>query len=118
MPNSHRLPLYACDCEGRQVCPVGNSHQYVDADAEGYDGAYRVKDEPGISWRVFGWEMEPTEDTDWDGVFVRTGALVLVMIGDDRPFTYDPDDIEPLDRESYCGVCGQIGCTHDGLERE
>ena len=39
------------------------------------------------------------------------------MIGDDKHFTFDPDELEPLDREDYCGECGQMGCTHDGLER-
>lgn len=31
---------------------------------------------------------------------------------------YDPEDITPLEREAYCGECGQIGCCHDGLERD
>jgi len=30
----------------------------------------------------------------------------------------DPDDVTPIAREAYCGVCGQMGCGHDGLDRE
>jgi len=27
-------------------------------------------------------------------------------------------DVTPLKREDYCGSCGQVGCRHDGLDRE
>ena len=36
------------------------------------------------------------------------------MVGDDRHFTFDPDELTPIKRRDYCGECGQIGCTHDG----
>lgn len=72
----------------------------------------------GIAFRVFGWETEPTEDTEWDGIEQRTGQVVVVMIGDDARHLCDPDDLEPIERESYCGVCGQVGCSHDGLTRD
>lgn len=48
---------------------------------------------------------------------IRTGRIVCVMVGDDRQFTFDPEDVTPLAREEYCGECGQIGCAHDGLDR-
>jgi hypothetical protein len=38
----------------------------------------------GIAWRVFGWEVEPDEDTEWSGYYNRTGKVVACMIGDDR----------------------------------
>lgn len=41
----------------------------------------------------------------------------VVHVGDDRKFTFEPDDLTPIEREAYCGSCGQIGCGHDGLER-
>lgn len=72
----------------------------------------------GIAWHVLGWETEPDEDTDWSGYEVRTGNVVARMVGDDRDFSIDPEDVTPLDREDYCGSCGQVGCTHDGLDRE
>jgi len=71
----------------------------------------------GIAWAVLGWETEPDEDTEWSGYEVRTGRVVACMVGDDRYFTFDPDEIHPLNREDYCGECGQVGCHHDGLDR-
>lgn len=40
------------------------------------------------------------------------------MIGDDRTFEFDRDEVVVLEREAFCGECGQIGCTHDGLDRD
>lgn len=71
----------------------------------------------GIAWRVYGWETEPDEDTEWSGLEIRTGRIVAVMVGDDRRFSIDPEDLTPLAREDYCGECGQVGCAHDGLDR-
>lgn len=72
----------------------------------------------GIAWYVYGWELEPDEDTEWSGYEVRTGKVVAVMVGDDRRFLFEPADLTPLAREEYCGVCGQVGCSHDGLDRD
>lgn len=72
----------------------------------------------GIAWYVLGWETEPTEETEWSGYEERTGKVLCVMVGDDEKHWIDPDDLTPLEREDYCGVCGQIGCMHDGLVRE
>lgn len=44
--------------------------------------------------------------------------VVVYMVGDDRPFVVDCDDLVKIDRSDYCGECGQIGCTHDGYNRE
>jgi hypothetical protein len=79
--------------------------------------AYKVKGHRGIAWHVYGWETEPDEDTEWTGIENRTARVVCVMVGDDRRWTFDPEDIEPLDDLAYCHVCGQIGCGHDGLDR-
>ena len=80
--------------------------------------AYTVDDYgSGIAWHALGWHTEPDEDTQWSGYEQRTGNVVMVMIGDDRKFSYDPDDIHALEREAYCGECGQIGCGPDGLDR-
>lgn len=49
---------------------------------------------------------------------VSKGRVKVTMIGDDHIFDVDIDDCTPLAREEYCGVCGQIGCRHDGYERE
>ena len=79
--------------------------------------AYAVDGHKGIAWAVLGWETEPDEDTEWSGYEVRTGKVVAVMIGDDRRFSVEFDDVHPLDRKAYCGECGQVGCFHDGLQR-
>lgn len=80
--------------------------------------AYRIDGHRGIAWRAFGWEIETLFDTDTgDTEEQRTGKVVCVMIGDDRRFAFDPEDIHAIEREEYCGVCGQMGCCHDGLDR-
>lgn len=43
--------------------------------------------------------------------------VIVRMVQDDRDFTVDRDEVEALDREAFCGECGQIGCGHDGLDR-
>ncbi len=85
---------------------------------EQFEGAFTVAGYGGIAWHVLGWETEPDEDTEWSGYEVRTGQIVAMMIGDDRKFVFDRDEITPLQREDYCGECGQIGCAHDGLDRD
>ena len=80
--------------------------------------AYRINGwAAGIAWYVLGWETEPDQDTEWSGIEERTGNLVCRMIGDDRDFSVDPEDVTALERDEYCGECGQVGCCHDGLDR-
>jgi hypothetical protein len=43
--------------------------------------------------------------------------LHVRMVGDDRVHTIYRDDVDLLDREDFCGQCGQVGCAHDGMER-
>ena len=79
--------------------------------------AYRAKGYDGVAWYVYGWETEPDEDTEWTGIEERTGRVIAVMVGDDRRFIFDTDDLTPLADDEYCGSCGQIGCGHS-LTRE
>lgn len=81
------------------------------------DTRYTVKGNGGVAWRVYGWQTEPDEDTEWSGCEVRTGRVVCVMVGDDQRFTFEPEDISPIDELDYCAECGQIGCTADGRDR-
>jgi hypothetical protein len=76
--------------------------------------AYTVTGYKGVAWRVYGWETQPDEDTEWSGMEERTGRVVCVMVGDDRRFTFEPDELIPLNDDDYCGSCGQVGCSHDG----
>lgn len=68
------------------------------------DGRYRVALYGGIAWYLVGYESRD--------------VVRAVMVGDDREFLVNVDDLEPIAREDYCGVCGQIGCTHDGYDRD
>jgi hypothetical protein len=90
---------------------------YESDDREFPADAYTVRGHGGIAWRVLGWETEPDEDTEWSGYENRTGRVITIMVGDNHRFVFDPDDLTPLEREDYCGECGQIGCAHDGLDR-
>lgn len=92
--------------------------------AEAYPAeAYSVDGYRGIAWYVRGWEIEEREsdyfdpETDeyvcTDLIEERTGRIVATMVGDNRRFAFDPDEIHPLKRTAYCGTCGQIGCGHD-----
>jgi len=101
--------------------------QYID-DPERWpdDVVYRVRGFRGVACRVYGWQAEPDVEVDdetgadyWDGESMRsTGMVVVVMVGDDYRHIVDPEDCEPLPEDDYCAVCGQIGCTHDGRERD
>lgn len=80
--------------------------------------AYTVDGHGGVAWYALGWETEPDEDTEWSGCENHTGNVVLVMVGDDHLWAFDPEDIHAVERDEYCGECGQIGCSADGLDRD
>ena len=45
---------------------------------------------------------------------VRTGGMTdVVMVGDDQVHSVSTDELTVLDRDEYCGSCGQIGCAWD-----
>lgn len=79
--------------------------------------AYKVDGHEGVAWRVLGWETASDDDTEWSGIEERTGRVVAVMIGDDRRFAFEPDDIHAIDDLAFCAECGQIGCAADGRDR-
>jgi hypothetical protein len=87
-------------------------HSTYESDDEKFNApAYKLKgDKYAIAWRIYGWQTEPDEDTEWSGIYNRTGMVIAVMVGDDRKHVYDPDDFEPINEEDYCSGCGQIGC--------
>lgn len=58
----------------------------------------------------------------WPGIafYVRRAAgteAEVVMVGDDKVHTVNRAWCTKLARKSYCGICGQVGCTHDGAAR-
>lgn len=102
-----------CDQEVRTF----HRRQYQN-DNKAFGGdAYSVEGYRGIAWRVLGWELEADEDTEWSGYYNQTGRVLAIMVGDDRVFDFEPSELTKLDELDYCHVCGQIGCGHDGLDR-
>jgi len=94
-------------------------YPHYDEDDAYFDApAYTVRGYGGVAWYVRGWEVEPDEDTEWSGIEERTGKVVATMVGDDTRHVLDESDLTAIKREDYCGECGQIGCTHDGLARD
>jgi hypothetical protein len=90
------------------------SRKKYEADAESFPAvAYSVRGYRGIAFYVLGWETGPDEETEWSGFESRTGRVLAVMVGDDHRHSVDPDDVEPIDPESFCRDCGQIGCVHN-----
>ncbi len=79
-----------------------------------FEATYTADGYGGVAWRVTGYEEVADEDTVWSGYMVRTGKLVAHMVGDDRDFTFDEDELTELDEDDYCHECGQVGCTADG----
>lgn len=114
---THAVTLY----DGTRAVSAGRVLYLLDGEdgrPEMFPGVYRVRQMDGVAWRVHGAEIEYYNDGCEDGAEWReTGRVVAVMVGDDARHTFDPEDLEPIAEEDYCGVCGQIGCTHDGRER-
>ncbi len=103
-------------------------------DREAADGSatahYRVDRYPGVAWWFLGPEIEDRViEPDWSTLTdddgnpmdadawwpdegdieqVPTGMVRMVMVGDDREFIIDPDDIEQV-HGPVCS-CGQLGC--------
>ncbi len=86
-----------------------------------------VRGHRGVAFYALGHPVH--EGQEWvedlerrDGCWVDTDAvdaaqLVVVMVGDDEPHLIDVEEATVLAREAFCSSCGQVGCTHDGLER-
>jgi len=104
--------------DGTHAIAAGSILYLPDTAEEEFPGAYSVRGSRGIAWRVYGREIEAFEDSEGFPDWRETGRLVCVMVGDDVRFAFDPEDVIPLDEDAFCHVCGQVGCTHDGRERE
>lgn len=84
----------------------------------GYDGiAFRAdayETETIGEWRLWNEDEDADPDDessyDWEEEERLTGMILAHMIGDDRTFVLDPDDMTPIGDDDYCAGCGQIGC--------
>lgn len=77
-----------------------------------FDAHYRVDGwGAGIAWRSLGYVKVRDEDFEWSGCdWDDTSRVVMVMVGDDRKFELDVDDVHVIPEDSFCRGCGQIGC--------
>jgi hypothetical protein len=97
-----RVTGYATEWTTEEWVYLGDEHD-PDAGADDYfeRTGYYYPDENPANY-AYG---EPEEIED------RT-RVVAHMIGDDRDFTFDIEDLMPLDEDGYCPGCGQTGCGH------
>lgn len=89
-----------------------NRRHYEADDAAFPHDAYSVRGYAGVAFQVLGWEVEPDDDTEWSGYEPRTDNVLAVMVGDDKRWSVDPDDLTPLAEDAFCRECGQVGCQH------
>ena len=97
------------------------------------NGRFTVDGYRGVAFYLLDYAIEevyegdlllcPDEDCDhqlsamcWaegDTTIVKSDHMVrAVMVGDDREFIVDVDDLTEIPDDSYCPGCGQIGCGH------
>ncbi len=100
------------------------------------DGVFTVKRWPGVAVRVYGypqvwepclvlcqdddgneWEEEAYGEGEWADD-TECGEVLVVMVGDDHKHRVAIDDLIPLGELDYCAECGQVGCQHDGRDRD
>lgn len=73
---------------------------------------YMVTGHGGIAWYISGYRTYRDEDYEWTGIEEIDYSMVnMIMVGDDRVFTFDVDDLTEIAEDAYCHECGQIGCT-------
>ena len=73
---------------------------------------YRVDGYNGVAWQ-FLQHPRVTEYDDFGDAVDQTEnseQAVMMMVGDDRQFTFDMDEIHAIPDDSFCRDCGQIGC--------
>lgn len=75
----------------------------------------RYAGQDGMAFVVRG----PLLERDSDGVLEPVdGWLIITAVGDDYRVAAELSELTALAREEFCGQCGQVGCGHDGMERE
>ncbi len=93
---------------------------------------YSVATMPGVAFYLKGYatRQEPIMILDYDEddqkeYRVESGdyeevevddEVIAIMVGDDREFVVDVEDLILISDEDYCSGCGQIGCAHGRIE--
>lgn len=85
--------------------------------ANGYSGiAFWVDDwAKEVKEEMFSFLEEESGELDWgwDEVEIVSDHMVeCYMVGDDRKFVFDLDDLTAINVNDFCRSCGQIGCSH------
>jgi hypothetical protein len=98
-----------------------------------FDSHYSVDGYGGIAWYVIGYATQWTEeswtflgddndDRDDESLYAYDEPeeyedrehVRAVMVGDDRVFEFEIDELTPISEDDYCPECGQIGCKAYG----
>ena len=64
---------------------------------------YRVRGFSGVAFGIQSYDEEEN-------------SAIVVMVGDDRPWTILASDMTPLNDTEFCRDCGQIGCKSNVVE--
>ncbi len=88
------------------------------AQADGF--RFAVGTYPGVAFYFkeaqLEWRQEYDDELNVYDMSQESGMVYMIMVGDDYRHLIDPMDIELV--ADYCRECGQIGCTHDGVDRD
>lgn len=85
-----------------------------------------VENYNGVAFWVDDWAKEIKEEIftfldeesgelnwGWDEVEIVSDRMVeCYMVGDDKKFVFDLDELTPISINDFCGSCGQVGCAH------
>lgn len=78
----------------------------------------RVKNYPPIAWLVIGKTRIKAarsynfNDDDWDWATIESDdKYTCVMVGDDRKFEIDCEDIIIINDDEFCRSCGDLNCN-------
>ena len=105
----------------------------TDIDMSAY---YSVAGYGAIAWYLIGYDTEwtpeeweyiggPDDDPDDECNYLYSEPEEIenrervraIMVGDDRVFTFELDELTVIGDDDYCHECGQIGCTGDFRDR-
>lgn len=80
-------------------------HPKVQEECQGHPDDGELNGPVGETFYCDGSCEEPYEDTT---------QVICHMVGDDRKYTFDIDELTKISEDDYCPECGQIGCKAYG----
>lgn len=119
-PTAHSVVIYNDEGEmlGWGVPSEPDPNDHLDDDDDWFDDEpeEEVEDHPTYP-RGTHLTVEGRGGVAWTVRRATSENVICVMVGDNREFEFEHDEVTVIDRDAFCGSCGQIGCTHDGLDR-